>query len=293
MDAALIWELFAFAILSGLLAGIVCPAVGSFLLVRRTGFYGITLPQFAACGLAFGYAILDWWIANVGLAGLSAREALESPHAIRNYSIAWAAVFTFGGLSVLALLGKREETETGRVAASFAIAVSMTLLLAVWSPIGKENIETLLRGEILTVDSHEFETIAVAYLLVLGLLMLFFRDLLLTSYDRETARVLGKPVRRLEALLLGLVGLTVSAGVLIVGPVVLFGLLVIPPLAAHGVARSMRQFVVLSSVFGIIASAGGMYASFTLDWPLGPSLCMVAALELLPARLFAAIARAD
>ena len=291
MDAALLWELFAFAILSGLLAGIVCPAVGSFLLVRRTGFFGITLPQFAACGLAFGYAILPWWTENIGLAGMNAEEALESPHAIRNYSIAWAGAFTFAGLSLLAFLGRREETETGRVAASFAIAVSATLLLAVWSPIGKENIETLLRGEILTVDRHEFETIGVAYVLVLMLLTIYFRDLTLVSYDRETAVILGKPVRRFEALLLGLVGLTVSAGVLIVGPVVLFGLLVIPPLAAHGIARSMRQFVILSSVFGVLASAGGMYVSFTFDWPLGPSLCAVAAVELIPVRIYRTFTR--
>ena len=43
-----VWYLFHWAILSSLLAGVVCPLVGTFLLVRRTGFYGVALPQFAA-----------------------------------------------------------------------------------------------------------------------------------------------------------------------------------------------------------------------------------------------------
>ena len=38
-----------------LLAGLVCPLVGCFLMLRRTSFYGIALPQFAAAGVACGF----------------------------------------------------------------------------------------------------------------------------------------------------------------------------------------------------------------------------------------------
>ena len=276
------WEIFRWAILAALVAGLVCPLVGSFLLVRRTGFYGITLPQFAACGMAFGYAVLPWWVENVGLNGLDLESALLSPHALQNYQIAWAGVFTFGGLIALALLGGNKSTETGRVAAAFAIAASATILLAQSSPTGKENIESLLRGEILTVDLHELETIVVVYVVVALVLAWLHRDLLLVSFDRETARVLGKRVRLLEVVLTVLVGLTVSTGVLIVGPVVLFGLLVVPPLAARGLAWSMTSFYLLAAGLGGLAALGGLYASFALDLPLGPSLCAVAAIEMVP-----------
>ena len=56
-----VFEYFGFAIAACLIAGLVCPLVGTFLLVRRTGFYGIALPQFAATGVAFGFAVLPWW----------------------------------------------------------------------------------------------------------------------------------------------------------------------------------------------------------------------------------------
>lgn len=280
MDWSLTWELFSFAILAALLAGLTCPVVGSFLLVRRTGFYGITLPQFAACGLAFAYAILPWWIRNIGLAELSLEEALVSPHAISNYAIFWAALFTFGGLFILLWFSKNKDTETARVASAFAIAASGTLLLSVASPLGKDNIEALLRGELLTVDLHEFETIAVAYTIVLLSILFSYRRLLIVSFDPETALVLGLNVRAYEGLILVLMGLTVSAGVLIVGPIVLFGLLVLPPLAAHCLARSMTELVWYSAGFGVIASVGGLFVSFSEDLPLGPSVCVVAAVLL-------------
>ena len=152
---------------------------------------------------------------------------------MKNYLLCCAGLFTFGGLGILLATGRRKETETGRVAAAFAIASAATVLLAMVSPHGSEMIEQLLRGEILTADLHEFETIAVVYGLILLAIVVFHRDLLLTSFDRDLAQVEGKRVRRVEALLLSLTGLAVSVGVLIVGPVVLFGLLVIPPLAAR------------------------------------------------------------
>ena len=275
-----IWELFHFAILSALCAGIVCPLVGAFLLVRRTGFYGVALPQFAATGVAFGWA-LPVWGASLGWSSIDLELiALESPHAVKNYLLLMAGLFTFGGLFVLLLVDAKKETETGRVAAAFALASAVTILLAAVSPHGAEVIEQLLRGEILTADLHEFDTIAVAYGLVLVMLVLARRDLLLVSFDRELGRILEKRVRGIEGLFLTLTGITVSVGVLIVGPVVVFGLLVLPPLAAHGLARSMRGYLWLSSALGVLAALGGVLLSFRLDWPLGPSLVVVAAAEL-------------
>ena len=275
-----IWDLFHYAILSALCAGLVCPLVGAFLLVRRTGFYGVALPQFAAAGIAFGYAVLSLWIANIGLAGLEYEEAIESPHAMRNYVIGWATVFTFGGLGLLSWLGRRKELETGRVAAAFAIASALTVVFARRSPVGMELIDTLMRGEILVVSLYDFETIAVVYGLVLLLFAWFFRDFLIVSYDPETAAVLGKPVRAFEILLMVMVGLTISVGVRIVGPIVLFGLLVLPPLAAQGVATSMRQYIYVSAGFGVLSAVVGIYGSFRLDWPLGPAIVMAAGLIL-------------
>ncbi len=276
------WSLFRWAFLAALCAGLVCPPVGCYLLVRRTGFYGIALPQFAAAGVACGWALLPWWSAHVGLGGLDAAAAYQDPHAhaVVNYHLAWAGAFTFGGLGAMAFFGRRPETETGRVAAAFAIANAATVLFALASPTGKEFIESMLRGELLAVDLHAFETLAVVLGVVVVALAVFWRDLLVVSYDREFARVLNKRVRSFEVLLLALVGLTVSIGTLIVGPLVLFGLLVVPPLIAQRLARSMGSFLVLAALLGAGAAALGIWTSLRLDWPLGPSLVAAAAVEM-------------
>lgn len=274
-------ELFGPAIAAAVIAGVIAPLVGAFLLVRRTGFYGVALPQFAAAGVAFGFAILPWWSQVVGLGDLDETEIASGSHAALNYHLFWASLFTFLGLLWLALLGRRGRgSEAARVAAAFSIATAVTILAAHESPAGEVFVHSLLRGEILAVGIHELEILSGVFGLVLYAIIVFHRELTLVAFDREAAAVAGHGVTRLEALHLTLVGATVATGVMIVGPVVLFGLLVLPPLAARGFARSMRGYLVLSSLWGLLSALGGIWLSFELDWPLGPAVVAAGAVGL-------------
>lgn len=285
-------DLFRYTLLAAFVAGLVCPLVGVFLLLRRTSFYGIALPQFATAGVVFGFALLPWWIENVGLGGLDVETALSDSHAAMNWHLTWAAVFTFGGLAALTLLGRKGVgTEIGRVAAAFAIATAATILFGQLSPIGTAFVVELVFGEVLVIGVHELETLAVVLGLVAGLFLVFHRDLLIVSYDRETALVLEKPVLRFEALLTAMTGLCVAVGTMIVGPTLLFGLLVLPPLAARRWARSMSGLYLFSVGIGAAGVALGVFASFRLDLPMGAAIVAACAVALLPGLLPARAAR--
>lgn len=276
-------SLFRWALSASLAAGLVCPIAGVFLLVRRTSFYGIALPQFATAGVVFGFVVLPWWVEHIGLGGLTAATALAGSHAAMNYHFGWAAVFTFAGLFALVWTGRRSYgSEIGRVAAAFAIANAATYLFGRMSPIGKGHADELLTGEVLGVGVHEFETLAVVLASSLFLFVWFHRDLLIVSYDRETARVLGKRVTAFEVLLNLITGLTVSVGTMTLGPTMLFGLLVLPPLAARRWSNSMTRFYLTAATLGVVAVVGGVVISFELDFPLGPSIVAAAGIELIP-----------
>jgi zinc transport system permease protein len=275
----LIWELFGYSILAALVAGLVVPLVGSFLLVRRTGFYGVTLPQFAAAGVSFGFVALPWWQTHMSWL-LDAESLGDESHLALGYHLQWAGLFTMAGLIGMTLASKKDGLEAGRVAASFAIASAMTILFSHASPVGEIYVHSLLKGEILAIDGHELGALAGTLALVAVLLAFFRRELTLASYDPDLAVVLGKRSKAWEALLMLLVGTTVSVSVMTVGPAVLFGLLVIPPLVARPHAKSMAAFLLLSSTIGVLSAAAGVWASFHFDQPLGPTLVAASALFL-------------
>ncbi|MFM7296839.1 MAG: metal ABC transporter permease [Planctomycetota bacterium] len=275
-------SLFRWALLAALLAGMVYPLLGTFLHVRRTSFYGIALPQFATAGMVAGFAALPWWIEHIGLGDLDLASATSDSHAAMNYHLAWASLSTFGGLLLLLWLGRRGGSEVGRVAAAFAIASAAVVLFGRISPVGKGFVDELLGGELLGVGVHEFETLAVVLGLGALVFLLFQRDFLVVSYDRETALVLGKRVLLLEALFTFVTGLLVSVGSMILGPIPLFGLLVLPAIAARAWAPSMRGYLRRAVGFGVASVLLGVLASFELDLPMGASITAAAALLHLP-----------
>lgn len=285
-------DLFRYALAAALVAGLVCPLVGGWLLVRRTSFYGITLPQFATAGVVFGFMLLPWWIETLGLGGLSIDQALSDSHAAMNFHLAWAAAFTFGGLAFLVWLGRRGVgSEIGRVAAAFAIANAATVIFGRLAPAGRSFVDELLSGEILGVGVHQLEVLAGFYGLVLVVLVFFRHDFLLVSFDRDLACVLGKRVTAFELLLISLIGVTVSVGTMIFGPTLLFGLLVVPPLAARPWARSMAGFQGLSAALGLLSVVLGVLASFEFDLPLGAAIVGASALMLVPKPLLSIFGR--
>jgi len=276
------FSLFRYALIAALLAACVLPVVGCFLFVRRTSFHGIALPQLALAGVALGFALLPWCVRHLGWPAADPQAALDSKHALMNYSLSWAGLFSFGGLAVLLALGRRGDNEIGRVAAAFAIANASIYIFTRWAPVGKAEVDELLQGELSYVGIHELHTLLVVLLLVLGVLFLFHRDLVLVSFDREMSRVLGKRVLAFEALLLVLTGLTVAVGTMILGPTLLFGLLILPPLAARLYAKSMLAYFFLAAGFGVLQVVLGALAGFRIDLPLGPAMVGCGALLLVP-----------
>ncbi len=282
MDLPLILELFGLSIAAALIAGLVVPWIGSYLYLRRTSFYGLALPQLAATGVACGFAVMPWWMEHVGINDLELAAALEDTHAAMNYHLGWASLFTMGGLAIMLLIGRKSGSEVAHVAGAFVIASAATVLFAHASPMGEIFVHELLRGEILAVGRHELETLAGILGISFVILLWLQNDFILVSYDRETAQVLGKRVQAFEAGLALIVAASVAAGTMTVGPVVLFGLLVLPPIASRPFARSIPHFLWLASAFGLLGTSLGIWASFQWDMPLGPCVVLSCAVCTLP-----------
>ncbi|MBI1381303.1 MAG: hypothetical protein GC161_09450 [Planctomycetaceae bacterium] len=277
MSFAEAFQFFLWAMLATLVVGGVAPLLGGHLLLRRTGLYGLVLPQFASAGVALGYAVLPWWIAVFGLGGRTLDEALADPHAASNVLLGFAALATAVGLAVQAAFARARATESARAVGAFAVAGAATLLLSQLSPMGAEYVDSLLRGEVLAVGVHEFEVLAAGGLVAVLLLLRFQNALLLCGFDPDTARVQGLSLVRHEWVLLGALGLVVATGTLIVGPMVLFSLLVLPPLGARSLSRSQRGFFRWSVALGLASAVAGLVVSLRLDQPLGPAVALAAA----------------
>jgi ABC-type Mn2+/Zn2+ transport system permease subunit len=243
-----------------LLVGLVCPLVGVYLVVRRMIFMGIALPQVSSCGVAFAFALQGWGLLP------HVHDSAEE-HAL---ALLGSVVFTLLAILVLTLLERRGRgTVEGRLGVLYVLAGAWSILLLVKNPFGEHGMLDRLKGEVIAVSGPELCLTAGVFLAVVLPIFLFHKEFLLVSFDPEMAVTLKKNLRAWDGFLFSLVGLTVAISVLNVGPLVAFGFLVVPPLIAHQISRTMKQFMVLASLIGGVSSVIGFALAYRWDLPVG------------------------
>ena len=254
------------ALYGSIVVGFVCPLVGVYFLLRRLVFWGIALPEVSAAGIAFAFLLQGF-----GLTLLSGSESQE-----KHLAIIGSLVFTVSAILVLAWLDRRGKgVSEGRIGALYAAAAAAAILFVAWNAAGETEMLGLLKGEIVSLSEADFHAMLEVFGFITALLFVFQREFLLVSYDRDMAITLGRNVLFWDTVLYLIVGVTISLGVMTVGPLVIFGLLVVPPMAALPWSRGMLSFSLLASLFGGVSAFAGFYVSYVHDLPLGPVIVLV------------------
>ena len=251
--------LFANAVAGGLLVALLCSLLGVYVILRRMVLLGVALPQAGAAGVAAAF----WLTGHVHGAGGGQGHA---------GALAGSLLATFGALALLLAAQRRGRSPAEwSIGSLLALASAATVLFVAIDPTGDLELTNLMRGELLAISDTDLSVLAGATAASLLLFLLFRREILLASFDPEFARTLGREPMRADALLFFLLGVAISLGVMSAGPLVVFGFLVLPPLAALRVAPRLGAAFVLAGGVAAAASVGGFALAYHADLPAGPT----------------------
>jgi ABC-type Mn2+/Zn2+ transport system permease subunit len=249
------------ALYGGLIIGIVAPLVGIYLLARRMVFLGVALPQISTAGVAAAFV----W--HTYFHGHQSRDVSDFMLALVG-----STILTFAVILGLALLERRGRgLGEGRIGMLYAIAGAVTILLLASDRVTEIGVLGLLKGEIIAIPDIELLILFLGYGAILILLTVFHKELVLVTVDREMAISLGEHVLVWDMLLFGIIGVAISLGVLVVGPLVMFGFLIVPPMIAGRLAIGMRNVSIVAALVGAGIALAGFAAAYRLDLPTGPT----------------------
>jgi ABC-type Mn2+/Zn2+ transport system permease subunit len=258
------------ALIGSVLVGCICPLVGVYFVLRRMIFLGVALPQVSAAGIAFAFL---------------AYRTLVGQHQHFMPSERWLAMlgslsWTLVGLLILAALARYRETIEARIGMTYAVAAAATILFLAMDPAAEAHMVNLLKGDILATTGPSLTLMAGVFGAVALLLLVFRKEFLLVSFDRDQAVIFGKHAGLWDSLLYLMIGFTIALGVMTAGPLVTFGFLVIPPLTARMITRRMLTFSLTAAGLGAITAFAGFYCAYRFDLPLGPAEVALASLGL-------------
>ncbi len=240
------------ALVEAVIIGGLCAVIGVYVVLNGLSFIGAGISHSAFGGIALGLFLGI----NPTLAALL-------------FSIAIAI-----SIGVTSEQGRlRHDTAVGIFfAATMAFGILLISLLKGFYL----DIFSYLFGNILAVTTGDIIFTSVIAVLELGVIALFYKELLAISFDQEMATVMGLPVRKLYYLLLILMSCTVVTAAKAVGIVLVSALIVTPAASAYQLTKRFNAMMLLSVTFGIGASLGGLFLSYLLDIPSGATIVLVA-----------------
>jgi len=134
---------------------------------------------------------------------------------------------------------------------------------------------SFLFGSIVAITDLELGIVVTIATLVLLTFLLLYKELFYIAYDEQAARIAGVPVRAVNTLLTLLTAATVSIAARTVGALVVSSLMVVPAACAMTVAKSYRQTVTWSVVFGIFSMLAGLTLSYYARLRPGGTIVLV------------------
>ena len=228
--------------------GFVAGALGTFAVLRRQSLLGDAVSHAALPGVVLAFLL----VGKVPLALLIGAAA--------------------SGL--IAMRAVSFITRTSRVPFDSALAGALAVffgaglvLLSLTRGSGSAGIDRYLFGQAATLLASDVWMIVGVGGLALMVLVLFWKQFKLLAFDREFAGGLGLPVGWLDALLTGLIVVSIAIGLECVGVVLMSSLVVAPAAAARQWTNRLGVMTLLAGGFGALAGAGGSVVSHVLGDP--------------------------
>jgi len=231
--------------------------LGGHVLRRGVIFVDLAMAQFAAVGAAAGLLFGFEHSTGAGYAmGLGA-------------ALVAAALFSLSRRSI------RAVPQEAIIGIAYVVASSAVIIIADRVPHGAEHIKHSLVGNILWVGWRDVLKTAIIYGLLGFVLRAAHAKLVLVSGDPETARARGLSIFRWDFLFYAVFAVVVTSSVQIAGVLLVFTLLIVPPVFALllGFREAWRLPVAWS--FGILMCLAGMIASYRFDLPTGAAVVVV------------------
>jgi ABC-type Mn2+/Zn2+ transport system permease subunit len=254
--AALLTEPFALAfqqraLAAGVLAGLMCAVVGTWLVLRGMSFFGD----------AFVHGIVP---------GIAAAVVLDvNP-------ILGAAVAAVVMVAAIELVNRQtslgEDTAIGLLFVGM-LALGVVIVSRMDSFSG--NLTTILFGDALGVTTEDLVVQGVLAAVTVVAALALYRPLLALAFNATKADLLGMRPKRAHAALLVLIAIAVIGSFQAVGTLLVFGLLVGPPATAALISRTVPMMMTLAAVIAVFSVWLGLMLSYHLDTAGSATMALV------------------
>ncbi|MDM5334535.1 metal ABC transporter permease [Ureibacillus composti] len=256
IEAILNYEFLQNAFLSGMIIGVIAPLLGVFIVVRRMSLIADALSHVTLAGIA-GSLYLSQTVATL---------AYLNP-------IYFGIIASVGGsvlIERLRTLYKHYEDLAIPIIMSGGIGLS-AIFISLASGFSTDLMSYLF-GSVSAVSKQDLWVIILIAIIVIVFLFMFFKEMFVLSFDEEYAKASGLPARKIHLLFMLVVALVIAASMRIVGILLVSSMITLPVAAAMRLAKSFKQTILFSILFGEASVIIGLVSAFYLNLAPGGTI---------------------
>jgi zinc/manganese transport system permease protein len=239
------------AIASGILLGLLCGLLGSFVTLRQLSFFSHAVGHAALVGVVIGVLL-----------------QIEPTWTLLPFTLLF-------GLAVLYLLDNTELLSDSILNIVLSGALAIGIILSTFVQGYRGNLMGILFGDILAVNNPDIWLTAGLLLLSSAILLATLRQQILLTLNQAVAKVQGVAVQFHRYLFVVLLALTVAVAIKAVGILLVNAFLVIPAATSKLLSQQFSPYLALSAVLGACSSVVGLLLSAAFQFPSGPSIVLV------------------
>lgn len=249
---------------TGLLIGIIAPLLGAFLVVRRLSLLADALSHVTLAGIAFGLLV---------------EKRMPLTFITPLYSGMTFSVL--GSLLIEKLRTVYKAYQELGIPIILSTGVGLSVVFIALANGFNTDLYNYLFGSVSAVSKGDFLSILCIAIVVVTVIFLFYKELITLSFDEEHATVSGIHAKRIHFLFIVLTALVIAASIRIVGVLLVSALMTLPVAAALRFAKSFKQLILYSIIFGEISVVIGLISGYYLSIPPGGTIVLIAVIILL------------
>lgn len=239
------------ALLTSIIVGIICGVIGCFIILRGMALMGDAISHAVLPGVALSYmfginfffgAVFTGVLTAVGIGYVSQNSRIKNDSAI-------GIIFT----------------------AAFAAGIILITLMK-----SSTDLYHILFGNVLAVRSSDMWTTVGIGIFILAAVYLFYKELLVSSFDPTMSAAYGLPTRAIHYFLMTLLTMVTVASLQTVGIVLVVAMLITPAATAYLLTDRLWVMLYLSAAFGVISAVVGLFFSYVHNLASGAAIVIVA-----------------
>ncbi|HHQ5156600.1 TPA: metal ABC transporter permease [Staphylococcus aureus] len=237
------------ALITSIIVGIVCGTVGSLIVLRGLSLMGDAMSHAVLPGVALSFlfgipmfvgALITGKIASIFIGYITSSSKTKPDAAI---GISFTA-FLASGIIIISLI----NTTT--------------------------DLYHILFGNLLAITNSAFLTTIVIGSIVLILIIIFYRPLMISTFDPTFSRMSGLNTTLLHYFVMLLLSLVTVASIQTVGIILVVALLITPASTAFLISKKLYSMMIIASLISVISSIVGLYYSYIYNIPSGATIVL-------------------